>query len=164
MERIEMVEKLREKAGIGYEEARQALEGSGWDLLQALVNLERQGKMRKGNGKMEQGKAQAGAESLAARFVNWLKSLVEISNSNQFAVMREGRRVLTVPVLVAVLLLLVLNGFFVLALIVALVMGYRFHYLPAKELQKEKQDLEEAERAAEDILNHHTVNSFGEGA
>lgn len=43
MERIEMVELVREKAGVGYTEAKQALEASNDDLLDALVWLESQG-------------------------------------------------------------------------------------------------------------------------
>ena len=46
MERIEMVEKLMSKANVGYEEAQQALESTNWDLLDAMVYLERQGKVK----------------------------------------------------------------------------------------------------------------------
>ena len=44
MERMEMVEKLRLKAQVSYEEAKLALENSDWDLLDALVYLEKEGK------------------------------------------------------------------------------------------------------------------------
>ena len=37
MEHIDMVEKLRQKANVSYEEAKQALEKNEWDLLDALV-------------------------------------------------------------------------------------------------------------------------------
>ena len=46
MDQMEMVEKLRQKANVSYEEARDALEKSAWDLLDALVYLEGQGKIR----------------------------------------------------------------------------------------------------------------------
>lgn len=42
MTRLEMVEKLREKTGASYEEARQALENNDWDMLDALIALKRQ--------------------------------------------------------------------------------------------------------------------------
>lgn len=42
---LEQVEKLREKAGLTYEEARQVLEQTGGDLLEALIQLERQGRL-----------------------------------------------------------------------------------------------------------------------
>ena len=47
MEMIEKVERLREKADVTYEEAKAALEQSDGDLLDAMVLLERQGKVRK---------------------------------------------------------------------------------------------------------------------
>ena len=46
MERLEKVERLREKANVSYEEARAALEASNDDLLDAMVLLERQGKVK----------------------------------------------------------------------------------------------------------------------
>lgn len=45
MEQFEKVEKLREKANITYEEAKAVLEECGWDLLDAVVKLEADGKM-----------------------------------------------------------------------------------------------------------------------
>ena len=44
MTHYEMVELLREKANVSYEEAKDALETANWDLLDAIVLLEREGK------------------------------------------------------------------------------------------------------------------------
>ena len=44
MEQLEKVEKLRERANVTYEEAKEALEASNWDLLDAMVYLEKNGK------------------------------------------------------------------------------------------------------------------------
>ncbi len=46
MEQLEKVEKLRQRANVSYEEAKEALEASGWDLLDAMVYLEKQGKVK----------------------------------------------------------------------------------------------------------------------
>ena len=40
---LERVERLREKSGLSYEEARALLERCHGDLLDALIELERQG-------------------------------------------------------------------------------------------------------------------------
>ena len=40
MDELEKVERLRKKADVSYEEAKQALEECGWDLLDAMVLLE----------------------------------------------------------------------------------------------------------------------------
>jgi len=41
MTRLEMVERIREKTGVTYEEAREALEKANWDMLDAIVTLEK---------------------------------------------------------------------------------------------------------------------------
>ena len=41
MTRLEMVEKIREKTGVTYDTAREALEKSDWDLLDALISLDK---------------------------------------------------------------------------------------------------------------------------
>ena len=46
MEQLEKVEKLRERANVSYEEAKEALEASDWDLLDAMVYLEKKGKVK----------------------------------------------------------------------------------------------------------------------
>lgn len=46
---LEQVEKLREKSGLSYEQAKQVLEHTGGDLLEALIVLERQGVLQGGS-------------------------------------------------------------------------------------------------------------------
>lgn len=46
MDHLEKVEKLRQRADVSYEEAKKALEECGWDMLDALVMLEAQGKVK----------------------------------------------------------------------------------------------------------------------
>lgn len=171
MDRMEMVEKLREKTGISYEEARQTLEDSGWDLLQAMVNLENKGKLGKNDGQQKERKmgstqarnGSAKAEGLMHKLVSWMISAIDAGNKNQFVVSKEGREVLSIPVTVALLLFLILNGLFVFVLLVSLALGYRFTYRGRKENEAFRRDVQEADAAAEQINHHHQVNSFGEG-
>lgn len=46
MEQFEKVEKLRERANVTYGEAKAALEACDWDMLDAMVYLEKQGKVK----------------------------------------------------------------------------------------------------------------------
>ncbi len=43
MDKLKLVDKLREKANISYEEAKIALENSNWDILDAMLYLEGRG-------------------------------------------------------------------------------------------------------------------------
>ena len=45
MDNLDKVEKLRERADISYDEARAVLEECEWDLLDAVIKLEEQGKI-----------------------------------------------------------------------------------------------------------------------
>ena len=47
MDRLEKVEKLRTKANVSYEEAKEALDACNDDLLDAMVYLEKKGKVKK---------------------------------------------------------------------------------------------------------------------
>ena len=48
MTNFEMVELLRQKANVSYEEAKAALEAANWDLLDAIVLLEKEGRVADG--------------------------------------------------------------------------------------------------------------------
>ena len=47
MDNYQKVEQLVNKAGCSYEDAKAALEGCGWDMLDAVISLEREGKINK---------------------------------------------------------------------------------------------------------------------
>ena len=66
MDRFEQIEMLRQRADVSYEEARDVLEAAGGDLLEAIVLLEKQGKIRK-NAEAGTDPQAAGAEQPGCR-------------------------------------------------------------------------------------------------
>lgn len=46
MDELKVVEKLREKTGITYEDAKRVLEINNWDIIEAILHLEKQGKIK----------------------------------------------------------------------------------------------------------------------
>ena len=68
MDRFELVEKLVKSTGVSYEDAKTALESSGWDLLDAAVWLEKNGRIETKTShfttdpEQQQQQAQAAAE------------------------------------------------------------------------------------------------------
>jgi len=151
---IEQVEKLRDRADVSYEDAKHALEQCGGDLLDAVIFLEKQGKVQAGSvGSFDSRSAEQdpanteGGEKrkdrqarrdynrpgesfgdVMRRIWNFLRRLVHKCNVNHFEVYREGRCVLSVPVTLLVLLLLFFFYLTLPALIIALFFGcsYRF--------------------------------------
>ena len=106
-------EMLRSKANVTYEEAKAALEESNWDILDAMVLLERQGKVTdKGaaystaqeetQAEPENGKKGAQEESDfkggMRRLGQFLRKLIQIGNANSFVVSRHGEEILSLPV------------------------------------------------------------------
>lgn len=173
MERFERVEALQQKAGVSFQDARQALEQNDWDMLNAFIQLEKEGKLS-GNqaqtGSTDQAKqpkkdpanhqtAQK-VEGWLNRAIDWIKSMIEKGNNNYFVISKDGKKVLDISVTVTVLLLLLLNGLIPLILILGLILGYRASYRSDKEIAADRKIVREAEEAAQEINNHHTVNSI----
>ena len=57
MDNLQKIEKLVNKAGCSYEDAKVALEGCDWDMIDAIIKLEREGKVKA----QEASKAEAAA-------------------------------------------------------------------------------------------------------
>ena len=145
MEHIEMIDKLRDKAGITREEAADALTRANWDMLEALVILEREGKiapLTSSVATVEQtaGSAggrqdpsvfgakgyyygpRAGSESLWTKF----KNLLVKSVTHSFIVRRRGRELLSIPGLVLIIVVVALFKLSAAALLVGLFCECRY--------------------------------------
>lgn len=139
MTHYEMVELLREKANVGYEEAKDALEATNWDLLDAIVLLEKQGKTGKNSSAYstktpeeppmseEKPRGSEFRDNLK-RLAGWLKHLIEIGNRNQFVSMKNGKEALSISVTAGVALLCVSWPLTVILLVVGLFSGYRYGF------------------------------------
>ena len=142
MTNFEMVELLREKANISYEEAKTALELANWDLLDAMLVLEREGKVSSSGGsystkdeevKDDEGKQKKhnGGEGLRGT-LRWLgqtlAKLIRIGNENSLIVWRKGEELFALPVTVCVVLLMCSVGTVLFALAVGLFCGLRYSF------------------------------------
>ena len=154
---FEKVEKLREYAGISYEEAKKELEKTEGDLLEAVVNLEKEGKIKKpkANGyykssgqekeeekiqndesKSEEDKGSNFTETLK-NIMGWLGKIIEKGNNNNFKIIKDDSLVLEIPLTAFALLLFFAFWILIPALIVGLVLGYRYN-LGGPDLDKTK--------------------------
>lgn len=140
MDHLEMVERLRKETGVSYEEARQALEAANWDLLDALISLEKQGKTGAGAHYSTERQAESNPEperqkkqgetfgDVCKRFWRWFCKLVQKGNRNSLCMERNGEISLTLPVTAFVLLLLLAFWVVLPLMIVALFFGCRFFF------------------------------------
>ena len=139
MTNLEMVELLRDKAGITYEEAKEVLEQSNWDPLEAVLLLEKQGRTPPGgktySTKTEQEEPKAhpknghlGAKRAANRLGRTIGRLVHAGNANHFVITRGGNELLSLPVTAFALILAFTFWFSLIALVIGLFCGLHYSF------------------------------------
>lgn len=125
MSNFDLVEKLRDRANVSYEEARTALDACNGDLLDALIYLEKQGKVSappSGGAYSSKSEPQHEETVFKAlpprrdhgddfrrhvnRFFRWCGDVINKGNTNYFEVWRGNQKILSIPVTVLVLLLI----------------------------------------------------------
>ncbi len=114
MTHLEMVEKLRESTGLSYEEAKTVLERNNWDILDAMVELERGGKTS-GASYTTPPKQTAYTRPAASkrepsdngftRALKWCWELILKSCRNNLAAIKKDKTILELPILVFLILL-----------------------------------------------------------
>ena len=137
MEKMEKVEALRNKAGVTYEEAKAALEANNWDVLDAMIALEKEGKVKQtssskaevltGDVVTENGQ-KSSSEPKRRKFMNWVKDILRKANRNAFEVSKDGKIILTVPVLVFVIVLLFAFHIVIPLMIIGLFFSIKYHF------------------------------------
>ena len=162
MTEFEKIEKLIEKTGITEAEARTALEENNWDLLDAIVALERAGKVGSSaaqhSTKEEPAASEPEAEprsrfsERATTFREQARNIIRIGNRNHFVVTHKDSQVLSMPITVLVILVLCLNAWGVIALAAGLFFGMRYSIV-GKELGKpaDNDAMDKAANVAENV-------------
>ena len=136
MEHYEMVENLRAKANVTYEEAKAALEASEWDMLDALVLLENEGKV---NGapefttkeKTDETRRSARGKELKgslSKLGAWIRKMFALGNKNQFVISRKGNEMVSMPITVMALLMVLVWPFSLILLFIGLFLGTRYSF------------------------------------
>ena len=142
MVHFELVEKLRAKANVSYEEAKAALEKSDWDMLDALVLLESEGKVKDAPEAKEyttqekkeyswntgNGEVKVTFSSALSKLWDWIRKLFQKGNANQFVITRKGDELIAMPITVLALLLICFWPFSLIILFVGLFLGARYSF------------------------------------
>lgn len=146
MDQLDKIEKIREKTGVTYQEAKEALEAADGDILDALVYLENQGKIKKpqlqyyttesgGSSREfeEAAKAYEGAEdeslgNIVKKFLIWCGKVIKKGGENFFIITKDEEKIMTVPVIVLALLLIFAFWVIIPLLIVGMFCGFRYSF------------------------------------
>ncbi len=142
MEQIEMIEKLREKADVTYDEAKVILEGTNWNLLDALVALEKEGKLKEAkqmsyttrqdntNNYYDNTTPPAG-ETVGEVFrkaMNWCRKIILKGMDNKFLIQSKKGRQFEIPVTLLVIFMIPAFWLIVFGLIAAFFTGCKFRF------------------------------------
>lgn len=107
---LEQVSKLRDYADITFEEAKDILEKTNGDVLEAVLELEKQGKINRAendgkftmNSEKEEAKEihenKKGFKEFSKDFTEWFKKMISIGNRNAFVIEKHGNVELKIPV------------------------------------------------------------------
>lgn len=111
---LEQIDELRKRANVSYEDAKYALEQSEGNLIEALVYLEKQNKIRPEENPYCEN-----------RFFKKLKQLIKKGNEAKLIVKKEDTVVLNICVTLGVILTIVATPFVITALILALITNHK---------------------------------------
>ena len=162
MENLEMVERLADKTGVAYSEARDALEATNWNLLDAVIELEKQGKIEKRSGSYVTGNADNVADNTSsvkeayAQKKEEKKSKIKgifaklkafFINNKMHVRDNNGKEIISFPIIVAFVLLLVAFWVVIIVILISLVAGFHYSF-EGPELGNDK-----VNKTADDIGN-----------
>lgn len=136
MENLEKVKKVCDVAGVSFEDAKNALEKSNWDVLDAVVYLESIGKFSSNNKHstkdQETNKEEEHSENNTSFKENATKARIGIKNffkkslNVKFIISKNGKELLSMPILIIIILFLMKINLSLIALIVGFFFGLRY--------------------------------------
>lgn len=184
MNDLEKVEKLKEKANISYEEARAVLKECEWDLLEAVIKLENEGKISSNNENTFSTKGSPSSESpkspqeVAESYQNYqhknaenekgffhslwtgIKYILKKSCENKFIVKKHGISVLDIPILLLIVLMIGFFWILLVLMIAGLFFGFSYNFAgPDLGREDVNNAMNKASKAAEDFKTEVKNNS-----
>ena len=177
MELLEKVEKLRQKANVSYEEAKEALDKANGDLLDAMIMLEKEGKTeapktesystdyessKKYPAVIDEchNKKKSEKESINDWWITKkIKELWKKGNENFLIIERNEETVLNIPVWVFILILLLAWHVSLVVIIVSLFLGCHYRFEGKADLEKVNNAARAVEDAATTVKEEFTKNN-----
>jgi hypothetical protein len=161
---IEQVEKLKKYTGVSYAQAKEALEQTDGDILEAVILLEKQQKIqpqgektvietkfeekKNDSDKSEKKSKDSELNETFRDLGRFLKDLLHKGNTNRFDVIKDKKVVMMIPMTLFVLLILFAFWFMLPLLVIGLFFGYGYRFSGA---DLEKTNVNEAVDKVSDV-------------
>ena len=172
MERNEMIEVLMEKVKVSREEAEEALQQCDFDILDSIIYLERQGKVKnnetniiieapkegneenKKESKEKHKMKSGGIGEIIGRIFKFMGKVISKGNENYFEMRKEDKKPIKISLTISTLLLII--GFWPVAilLVIGMFLGYKYSITgPDINTDKVNDILDKASESADNIKN-----------
>lgn len=116
--RLENIDELRKRANVSYEEAKEALEMTNDDMLEALIYLEKQNKIKSASSTAEGGRT----------LWDKIKAVIKKGNETKLVIHKREFTVISLPVTAAIIITIIAPYLTVIGLIIALLTGHRIKF------------------------------------
>lgn len=173
MDILEKVEKLVEKTGVSYEDAKSALEKSEGDILDAMIVLEKEGKVQAPRNstystqyddqqqyvsvsmQVENARQEDDARA-SAKIKRGLRKIWHFLKTNYLIQKnKKGETVMTLPLWAAALILLMFSWITVIFVIGSLFLGYRYEFSGETNLKVANDVMDKASTVAEKVKEEY---------
>ena len=148
---IDQVEELRKYADISFNQAKEALEETNGDILEAIINLEKDGKINapkeggfySSQNSKEKSQKSGGSQSpegeyydesgtsfseLVGKVSAFLDRLINQGNKNTLEIIKDGEKLMSIPVTVLLVLVVFTFWLTIPLLIIGLFFGYKYRF------------------------------------
>lgn len=134
---LELIEILRERANVTYEEAKEALENCNSDIVDALIYLEKQNKI----------KPPSGDNCCTSGFWASVKNLVRNCNETRCKISKKELNLIDLPLTIVIIITVIVPPLTVVGLLAALFTGHKIR------LEKPGSDELKINKTLDDISN-----------
>ncbi|WP_010296745.1 hypothetical protein [Clostridium senegalense] len=177
MEKNEMIEIIIKKANVTREEATEALEKCNWDVIDSIIYLEKNGKIKsntienatiievkeeeqedhredKKKNRKKHEERYGGIGEVVGRVFKFISKFIKKGNENCFEVKKENEKPIRISLTISILLLIFLSVPTIILLLIGLFCGYKYSLSGAHNNYNSVNNVfEKASESADNIKN-----------
>lgn len=114
---LKLIDELKKRADVSYEDAKEALEKNNGDLVEALIYLEKQNKVKT---EPENG------------FISSVKKIIKKGNRIKFIIKKEESTILSIPLTAGIIITVFAPYVTVIGIILAIFTGHKIRFQSAE--------------------------------
>lgn len=126
---MEQIDELRGRVNVSYEDAKEALEQCNGDILEAIIYLEKNSKIKsEENNSEDKTNKETGASDAICGVISWCKKIIRKGNSNYIAIKKNENIILKLSLTISSIIVVLAPYITIPLLVIALFTGHRFSF------------------------------------